>query len=65
MERQKIINTIGELISYLEQFDKSKPLNAGYINIIGNQIIDIKKRPLLDDFIEERSSDYHIKPLFY
>ena len=60
------INTIQDFIEYLKTLDPKQRIHGEYLEMIGNQVIDTKIRPLLKDLIvEDFDGSYKFKSLIY
>ena len=60
------INTVKDLIEYLQTLNHNQTIHGEYLVMIGNQVIDTKSRPLLKDLIEiDFDGTYKFKPLIY
>lgn len=61
-----VINTVKDFVDYLQSLDQNKYITGEYLQIMGNQVIDIKSRPLLKDLIEKDiDGNYKLKALIY
>ena len=59
------INTIKDLVSYLQTLDQNKPIVGEYIKIIANQYIGIEERPLFKSLIKKDNDHYKLTAMFY
>ena len=60
------INTVKDLIDFLQTMDPNQTLSADYIKMIGHTMVGIENRPLLKSlFVKEDDGSYRIKPMFY
>lgn len=60
------INTVKDLIDFLQTMDPSQTLSADYIRMVGHTMVGIENRPLLKSlFVKEDDGSYRIKPMFY
>ncbi len=60
-----IIQTIGDLVSYLQTLDQNKLLSCEYINVKLGKYIGIKERPFLKSLINNENDKYTLKAMFY
>ena len=60
-----IIQTIGDLVSYLQTLDQNKILSCEYINIQLGKYIGIKERPFLKSLIKNDGDKYILTAMFY
>lgn len=60
------INTVKDLIDFLQTMDPNQTLSADYIRMVGHTMVGVENRPLLKSlFIKEDDGSYRIKPMFY
>lgn len=60
------INTVKDLIDFLQTMDPNQILSADYIRMVGHTMVGVENRPLLKSlFIKEDDGSYRIKPMFY
>lgn len=62
---ENIIQTIGDLVSYLQTLDQNKILACEYINIQLGQYVGIKERPFLKSLIKDDYDKYTLTAMFY
>lgn len=62
---ENIIQTIGDLVSYLQTLDQNKILACEYINVQLGQYVGIKKRPFLKSLIKDDYDKYTLTAMFY
>jgi len=62
---ENIIQTIGDLVSYLQTLDQNKILSCEYINIQLGKYIGIKERPFLKSLIKNDGDKYTLTAMFY
>lgn len=62
---ENIIQTIGDLVSYLQTLDQNKILACEYINVQLGQYVDIKERPFLKSLIKDDYDKYTLTAMFY
>ena len=60
-----IIQTIGDLVSYLQTLDQNKLLSCEYINVQFGKFIGIKERPFLKSLIKNDYDKYTLTAMFY
>lgn len=60
-----VIQTIGDLVSYLQTLDQNKLLSCEYINVQLGKYIGIKERPFLKSLINNENDKYTLKAMFY
>ena len=65
MENNNTIQTVGELVAYLQTLDQDKPIIAEYIKVVGSQYIGLEHRPLLKTLIEDDGDYYEWIGMFY
>ena len=60
------INTVKDLIDFLQTMDPNQTVSADYIKMVGHTMVGIENRPLLKSlFVKEDDGSYRIKPMFY
>ena len=60
------INTVKDLIDFLQTMDPNQTVSADYIKMVGHTMVGIENRPLLKSlFVKEDNGSYRIKPMFY
>lgn len=62
---ENVIQTIGELVSYLQTLDQNKILSCEYINVQLGQYVGIKDRPFLKSLIKNDGDKYILTAMFY
>ena len=62
---ENVINTVGELVFYLQTLDQNKILSCEYINVQLGQYLGIKHRPFLKSLIKDEGDKYILTAMFY